>query len=222
MFRRILPLVLIIVIAACGKDSPSSPTPPSTPTAIIRMLGDLNFGDVEVGTEATRPFQVINDGTAPLVVTGLTIGSAAQFASSWTSGTVEPGRAADVLLRFRPTASGDFSGTLRVNGNQVSGTNTMAVTARGVRTGPLWTRSGTGADVFDMPTAVGRVRITATYTGRCENFIVHVGGSGVVNVILGTCSVADSVNYDGTHLVKGGTTEVLHASGVNWTFTEVR
>lgn len=219
MFRRALPLVLIVMIAACGKDSPSSPTPPSTPTPIIRMLGDLNFGDVEVGAELTRPFQVINDGTAPLSVSGMAINNASQFSATPTTGTVQPGQALNVTLFFRPTSTGDFSGTLRVDGNQVSGTNTMAVTARGVRTGPLWTRSGQGNTVFDMPTGIARVHIRGEWNQRdTSNFVVRIGGRLVVNEVL-----RQSIVYEGTHLTQGATVvEVSLSNQIAWTFTEVR
>ena len=75
---------------------------------------------------------------------------------------------------------------------------------------------------FDIPAYVTRVHIEGRYGGRCEKFIVRVAGRLVVNVILGTCSVADSRNYDGTHLITAGVAEITSSSGINWTFTEVR
>lgn len=87
---------------------------------------------------------------------------------------------------------------------------------------PLFTKVGTGANVFDMPTYITRIRIQATYPGSCENFIVHIAGRGVVNEILGTCSIGLGRTFDGTFLTSGGVTEVLFSNGLTWTFTEVR
>ena len=85
---------------------------------------------------------------------------------------------------------------------------------------PIWTFSGSGNSVFDMPTYVSRVRIFGHWSGRgTSNFIVHVGGRGVVNEIL-----RDHNPYEGIHLVTGGgVVEVVNSGEIdNWTFTEVR
>lgn len=89
---------------------------------------------------------------------------------------------------------------------------------------PLWTASGIGDSVFDMPTSVARVRIQATPTTSCQNFVVRIGGrSSIVNVILGTCSVADARTLDSTYLTGGGgVVSITISTGVQWTFTEVR
>jgi hypothetical protein len=221
MFRRALPLVLIVIAAACGKDSPTSPTP-STPTREIAITGTLVFGDVEVGSTADRTFRIHNTGADALTVTSLSSQSPANFPVSWSSGIIPAGGTQDVTVRFSPTEARIYDTVLRVNGNQTAGNNGINISAIGVRTGPLWERSGTGADVFDMPTYIRRVRITGTYSGSCENFIIRVGGSTVVNVILGTCSVADARNYEGVHAVTGGQVEVRSSIGINWRFTEVR
>jgi hypothetical protein len=218
--------LLSLTVAGCGKDSPTSPTPPaSQDTRVIAITGTLDFNDVAIGSSSDRTITVRNDGNAPLSVTGISVpaGSGDAFAASWTSGTIAPNGSQPITVRFTPTEARRYDGTLRVNGNHTAGDNTRAIFATGVRTGPAWTETGTGASVFDIPTHVTRVRIEGRYTGRCENFIVRIRGRLVVNVILGTCSVADSRNYDGTHLISGGgVAEITSSSGINWTFTEVR
>lgn len=86
----------------------------------------------------------------------------------------------------------------------------------------LFTRNGTGASVFDLPTYVTRVRITGDFGGFCENFIVHIAGRGVVNAILGTCGVGSGPHFEGTFATSGGQVEVLESTGVAWSFTEIR
>jgi hypothetical protein len=86
----------------------------------------------------------------------------------------------------------------------------------------VFTRSGVGDTVFDMPTYLSRVRITATPGSSCQNFVVKIAGRLLVNVILGTCSIADARTHDGTYLTSGGVTEVQISSGVSWSFIEVR
>jgi len=83
----------------------------------------------------------------------------------------------------------------------------------------LWSRSGEGDSVFDMPTYVSRVRVIGTYTGYSSNFIVYVGGSLLVNELLGTGW--GTTTYDGTLLTTGGVVEIKYSSGVSWSFTQV-
>jgi len=87
---------------------------------------------------------------------------------------------------------------------------------------PLWTKTGTGDMVFDMPTYVSRVRITGSYPGYSSNFIVKVGGQLLVNVIIGSSAYADGRSYDGTLITVGGVVQITYSTGVSWTFTEVR
>lgn len=89
---------------------------------------------------------------------------------------------------------------------------------------PLFTMTGIGDAVFDMPTTVARVRIQAAPTTSCQNFVVRIGGrASTVNVILGTCSVADAPSLDGSYLTGGGgTVSITISTGVRWTFTEIR
>lgn len=86
---------------------------------------------------------------------------------------------------------------------------------------PLWSKAGTGDTVFDMPRHVARCRIVGIYTGYSSNFIVHLNGHGLVNELLGTGW--GTTKYDGTVLTTGGgVVDIVHSSGVAWTFTEVR
>jgi len=114
---------------------------------------------------------------------------------------------------FRPheSSGGSGSGSYDVAAN-MRGTKKMTVRN-------IWSRSGQGDMVFDMPTYVKRVRITATYTGYSSNFIVHIGGNYVVNELLGTGW--GQTSFSGTYVTSGGTVEILHSSGVSWSFTEV-
>jgi len=77
------------------------------------------------------------------------------------------------------------------------------------------------ADVVpgDRECLVERVRVIGTYTGYSSNFIVWVGGDLLVNELLGTGW--GQTRYDGTLLTTGGVVEIIHSSGVSWSFTEV-
>lgn len=220
--RRLLIAAVLCLSAACGgSDGGGSPTAPSEGKGTKRIFleGDLNFGDVQIGATHDRNFRIYNQGSAPITVTGLTGPSG--YTASWTSGTVPPNNGfQEIRMRFAPTEARSYSGTLTVNADHTTGTNTIPMNGRGVR--EPFTRSGVGNTVFDMPTDISRVRITGSYGGSCENFIMRVGGRLAVNEILGTCSIASGRNYEGTHLVSGGVVEVTSSNGVSWSITELR
>lgn len=227
--RYFVLVLALLFIPACGSKSPTSPSndpPSSTQTRVILLEANLDFGAIQVGQSFNATLKIRNTGTAPLTINGMTSpGASTVFTASWTSGVIPAGGFQDVTIRFSPTAPQTYGGTLTVNGDQTSGTNTILISGRGSLDGlPLFSRSGSGATVFDMPTYITRVRVVGRYSGRCENFIVWVGGRLVVNDILGSCSVADSQNYDGTHLLQGttGVVEVREATAINWTITEIR
>ena len=96
---------------------------------------------------------------------------------------------------------------------------------RDVTLNALFSRTGVGDNVFDMPSSVSRVRIIGTYTGFCENFIVRIAGRLIVNVILGSrsCSWASTgQRHEGTYVTSGGVVEITSSSGVVWEFSQVR
>ena len=103
-----------------------------------------------------------------------------------------------------------------IKGTFINGANTLNFTLLL----PPFTASGTGDDVFTLPSSVSRVRITAHYAGSSSNFIVRIGSSLVVNELVGT--YWGQVDFAGTYLTGGGIVQITNSSGVSWTFTEVR
>jgi hypothetical protein len=219
---RLVLLAALVAVSACGdKESPTAPTPPPAPTRIITLEGALAFGDVGIGATETRVIRIYNLGTEALNITGMTsAGAGSVFFADWTQGTIAPGANQAVNFRFTPQAVQTYNGTLTVNGNQTSGTNTMAITAAGVFPDrPLFSRSGAGNTVFDLPPAVSRMLIRGRWTGRdTSNFIVHLDGRGLVNEILRT-----SMTYEGVHAINNGRTiEIVSSGAIEWSFQEVR
>jgi hypothetical protein len=219
-FSALCLLGLALFTSGCGKDSPTAPTPPPTPTRIIALEGNLAFGNIEIGSSFTATLRIRNNGTEALNVTGMTSpGAGTVFFADWNQGTIAPGSSQAVTMRFAPTAAQTYGGTLTVNGNQTSGTNTMSISGAGVfPPRPPFSRSGVGNTVFDMPPGVTRLLIRGRWTGRdTSNFIVSVGGRTVVNEILRT-----SITYEGIHVVSGTVVEIVSSSAIEWSFQEIQ
>ena len=224
---RFLGLPLFLFIMSCGDSkSPAAPTPaPPTPTRVILLEANLGFGNVIIGTTSERTMRIYNLGNEALNITGMTspgAGASGVFTADWTSGNIAAGASQVVTFRFTPAAAQSYGGTLTVNGNQTSGTNTLQITGTGVfPPRATFTRTGSGDTVFDMPVDVQRVRIIGIYNGNSSNFVVRIGGRLIVNELLGTGW--GMTRYDGILLTGGGgVVSITNSSGVQWSFEEIR
>ncbi len=130
----------------------------ATSTRIIGLSGSLAFGNVETGKTATKVLTITNTGTGNLTVTGLTL--PAGFSAAF-SGTVNAnGGTQLVTITFAPTSAVVYSGNVTVNGNQTSGSNTIAISG-----------TGTTSTVAD-PLAIYRRIYGATSVTQDGNFVV--------------------------------------------------
>jgi uncharacterized protein YkwD len=145
--RSICRVVVLVALAAsaCEKTSPTAPTPTSTATRVVSLSGSLAFGAVEIGKTSDLTLTIGNSGTGTLSVTGIT--GPGGYTLSWTSGTIAPGGSQHVTVRFAPTAAQSYGGTLAVNGDHTSGTNTASLSGTGTAPTPtLATITGTATE----------------------------------------------------------------------------
>lgn len=225
MKRIALTLAALLLVSCGGKSTPtapSTPTPTPTVTKIINVFGSMNYGGVGLNSSKTNKMTIQNQGNALLTVTSITAPTSVVNVTSvsWTSGTIPPGANQDVSITFTPTTVTNYSGTITVNGDQTSGTNTITFSGNGTLDGiPIFSKSGKGDTVFNIPAYVTRLRAQGHFvdTGSTSNFAVRAGGSLIVNEIL------RNADYDGTHVVTGGALiEIISSASIQWTFTEVR
>ena len=105
--------------------------PPSQPlvTRVIRLDGDLAFGEVAAGQIVTRTLTIYSDGNAPLTVTGIAYPSG--FSGAF-SGSIAAGESREVAVTFGPTNTQSYGGTLTVNSDATGGTATTSLSGTGV------------------------------------------------------------------------------------------
>jgi hypothetical protein len=132
--RRAFALLLFAIVASgCAKSGSTPTAPDATPTRIISLEGDLNFGNVILGEAKNAGFTIANEGNSPLTIEGFSgpaCGSR-MLKFTWLSGTIEPGTAQPVIVTFTPTGPFTCAGTLTIRGDQTSGEGTMPIRGTG-------------------------------------------------------------------------------------------
>ena len=110
---------------------------PAVPTTVALSATTLNFGDVYLGSSATKTLQVTNTSgfTSTVTVSGVTVSgtNSGDYASSSNCTTLAEGASCTVTVTFTPTAVGTRSATLTVATDSASDPSlTAALTGVGV------------------------------------------------------------------------------------------
>jgi len=205
-----------------------TPTTTASITGTVTIVGDQTSGTNTItlsgrGVPAPTPnvtvTGVVTDAVTRRAVGGVRVGAVTNNTAltSLASTTTDGNGFYSIVV---PSSTSIVLQSSRDGYNLSSSTVTFtADTRRDISLNPLWTASGTGNTVFDMPSYVSRVRITGRYDSSSSNFVVRVGGRLVVNELLGRSW--SSTTYNGLHLVTGGgVTEITLSRDVVWTFTQ--
>ena len=97
---------------------------------VIAVEGDLNFGEVPVGSSKQRTFKISNKSSQYyLTVKGITHDPGV-FTGTF-EGMIPPGRSQQVQVTFTPISGDTCNGQLSVVSDAVSGVSTLAETGRG-------------------------------------------------------------------------------------------
>jgi hypothetical protein len=111
-------------------------------TVILTLSGNLDFGEVAIGSSATASLNMANSGNSHYYYTGVATGNSA-VTSSHSSGTLRATNTETITLTFTPTEATTYSGTVTLTGNHTGGNNTIAWTAStGTSTGAVISLSG--------------------------------------------------------------------------------
>src|SRR4051812_3282908 len=102
--HRAICLVVSLLAACGGSNTPTGPSKTAAPTRVIKLTGDLAFGNVVIGQTASSTFTITNTGNAPLTISGMSItsGLGAVFTPSWSSGQIASGGSQQVTNQFVP------------------------------------------------------------------------------------------------------------------------
>jgi hypothetical protein len=97
-------------------------------TRIVGLSGNLVFGGVVVGGSNSQTLTITNGGNSALTVSGIVCPSG--FSGTW-SGTVASGVSQNVTVTFSPNSATSYGGSLSVNSDATSGSNTISLSGTG-------------------------------------------------------------------------------------------
>jgi hypothetical protein len=211
MRRSRFVLVLAVVIGGCDGTSPTAPTPQAPPT-LYTITGTVNSG-----------------GGGGIAGAAVTVSDGPNAGKSTTT---------DVVGRYMLGGLTFANFTVTVSANGFNGVSRGGILMAGITTATadfallpsaVFSRSGSGDNDVDVPSHVSRVRVDANYPGSCQRFMLQnvppIGPTQfLVNVIIGTCSAADTRSpFTGTYpITGGGNIEIVSSTDVAWIVAEVR
>ncbi|WP_161782621.1 choice-of-anchor D domain-containing protein [Halococcus sediminicola] len=160
---------------------------------------NLDYGDVVNDGNATQTVTVTNDGTAPLAISGTSIGGDDAGAFTITDGggpfTLAPGESQEVTVQFAPTTTGEKNAQLVVESDDPDQpTVTVPLTGQSVK--PTIGLSSESYDYGDV----------AVNTGNVTTFTVTNDGNAPLTVSGTTISGANAEEFA---LVDGGRSYML-------------
>ncbi len=188
-------------------------------TRSIGISGNLNFGNVPIGTTAPATLTISNSGNVPLTITGISY--PAGFSGA-VSGTIPAGTSQGIPVTFTPVAMTNYSGTITITSDATGGFNTIAVSGTGtasriisvsgnlafgsVATGTNATAILTISNSGNSTLTVSSISYPSGFSGA---FSGAIAAGAYTNVTVTFAPVA-VINYSGTLTVNSDAT-----SGVN-------
>ena len=181
-----------------------------TPIASLKP-SSLTFPSTGVGVASTAQLVTLaNTGTAPLIVTAITIGgtNASSFAltpANTCVGSIAPSATCTISVTFTPAALGTLTGTISVTDNAAGSPQTVSLT-------------GTGAEPSGAAFALAAPALAVTH-GTPGTETVTVTSTNYIGTVNLTCSVAPLTGGIDTPTCTGATAATVTSVGGTGTGT---
>ena len=164
-------------------------------TRIIRLSGDLAFGEVTLGQSAQLPLTIHNDGNSALNVSSISYPDG--FSGDWSSGSIPAGDSQEVTVTFSPVSVSSYGGTITVSSDSTSGANTASCSGAGVAASRIISLSGDLA--FGEVTVGQSSQLTLT---------IHNDGNSALSVSSISYPAGFSGDWSSGSIVAGDSQEV--------------
>jgi len=203
------------------------------PTANCTLSGNLNFGNIEVGSSATQSFMIQNTGSAALSVSSISYPNTCSL--SWTNGTIAAGSSKNVTVTFSPSSAITYNGNITVNSNASNGTQSISIIGVGtvtatancaisgnmnfgnVNTGSTSSKTLTIQNTGNSTLSVSSINCPSGYGLSWTNGSISAGSSKSVTVSFTPTS---SSSYNGTITVYSNATNGTQSLSISGTGIE--
>jgi hypothetical protein len=167
-----------IAATQCGPTNPAPVFPPYPATGVQAQPGALNFGSVATGaTSAANTVTVTNPTGSAAAVSSIATGG--DFAQTNNCGSsIAANGSCTVSVTFKPTATGNRTGSLTVNAGGV--TNTVSLSGTGTAPGPVLNTNPANlsfASAVVGSTAAAQT-VTVTNSGTASATVSNVAVTG--------------------------------------------
>ena len=197
----------------------------------ISLSGNLSFGNVQVGNSSTKTLTITNTGNATLNVSSINLPSG--FTGNY-NGSITTGNSQNITITFSPSSAITYGGTITVNSNASSGSNTISCSGTGttisapaislsgnlsfgnVQIGNSSTKTLTITNTGNATLNVSSINLPSGFTGN-YNGSITAGNSKNVTI---TFSPTSTTTYGGTITVNSNAssgTNTISCSGTGTT-----
>ena len=186
-------LLFIVLVGAigsfhgCGGNAAKAGTPPAVQTSLTVSSTAVDFGNVTIGSNATKSVTIKNQSTESIVVSSATVnGSAFSMTGATFPTTLAVGSSVTLTLEFAPTTTGSAAGTVVIASNA-----TVAA--------PMVNLSGAGVASTSSPTL-------ATSKSSIAFGTVNVGTSATSSITLTNSSSTTDIHVSAANVTGTGYT----------------
>ncbi len=134
---------------------------------VISVTGSLGFGDVDVSSSSQLVLTITNSGIRDLNVASISYPDG--FSGNWSGTVAANGGTQNVNVTFAPTAAQSYSGTITVNADATSGSNTIECSGVGI------------GGVIRLSGSLSFASVNVDDTAQLE-FAIHNDGTGSMEV----------------------------------------
>jgi hypothetical protein len=163
-----------LTVTDSASNSPQTATLTGVGTEPIAQLSptSINFGDELINTTSpTQTVTLTNTGNATLNITSVTV-SGAFLDSNKCSSTLSAGNSCSILVAFKPTGVGAFTGTLSVTDNAPGSPQTVSLSGSGT----LVTLSPSSVNFGTVKVGQSSAPTSITVTNKSTNQTLSITG----------------------------------------------
>jgi photosystem II stability/assembly factor-like uncharacterized protein len=138
---------------------------------IVIDFNSINFGDLNVGSSLQRSLKITNSGTAPLVISSVSIsGDVFRLTNNETTITIAPGNYHELAVQFLPTANITYNGSITLIHNATGSPTNIQLSGNGLSSSIVV--DPTNIDFYDVLVSTSITKTFKITNGGNANLVI--------------------------------------------------